>query len=198
MFSVVGTIFAMRSTSLYGISMARPTSLIAAFAAMVPKVMICATFSRPYFSRDVVDHLTAPVHAEIDVDIGHRNALGIQKALKQQLVLQGINVGDSQRIGDQRAGGRSAARTYGNVVFPCVADEVPDDQEIARKLHLLDDRRFPAPGAARNPQDCASAVPCSKCAQNFQPPRKTFAGDVLEIAVEREARREHRSAERDC
>src|SRR6187401_3437121 len=29
--------------------MARPTSLIAALAAMVPKVMICATFSRPYF-----------------------------------------------------------------------------------------------------------------------------------------------------
>ena len=28
---------------------ARPTSFTAAFAAMVPKVMICATFSRPYF-----------------------------------------------------------------------------------------------------------------------------------------------------
>ena len=49
MLSVVGTILAMRSTSLYGTSMARPTSLIAAFAAIVPNVMICATLSRPYF-----------------------------------------------------------------------------------------------------------------------------------------------------
>ena len=48
--SVVGTIFARRSTSAYGISIARPTSLMAAFAAIVPKVIICATLSRPYFS----------------------------------------------------------------------------------------------------------------------------------------------------
>ncbi len=49
MLSCVGTILAMRSTSAYGMSMARPTSLIAALAAMVPKVMIWATLSRPYF-----------------------------------------------------------------------------------------------------------------------------------------------------
>ncbi len=40
----------MRSTSAYGMSMTRPTSRITAFAFMVPKVMICETFSRPYFS----------------------------------------------------------------------------------------------------------------------------------------------------
>ena len=39
----------MRSTSPYGMSSARPTSLIAAFAAIVLKVMICATWSSPYF-----------------------------------------------------------------------------------------------------------------------------------------------------
>ena len=52
-------------------SSARPTSLIAARAPCVPKVMICATCSRPYFCGDVVDHLAAAVHAEVDVDIGH-------------------------------------------------------------------------------------------------------------------------------
>src|ERR1035441_9749493 len=130
-FSVVGTIFAMRSTSLYGISMARPTSLIAALAAMVPNVIICATFSflyfrsqrsrhhlrdavhiavrhihgaadildrgfgrhgaerdnlrnifPPVFMGDVFDHLTAPVHAEINIDIRHGNPLGIQEAFE--------------------------------------------------------------------------------------------------------------------
>ncbi len=47
--SVVGISLAMRSTSPYGMSIARPTSFTAAFAAMVPNVIICATFSRPYF-----------------------------------------------------------------------------------------------------------------------------------------------------
>ena len=32
-------------------SSARPTSFSAAFAAIVPKVMICATFFPPYFCR---------------------------------------------------------------------------------------------------------------------------------------------------
>src|SRR5437660_460623 len=57
--SVVGIIFAKRSTSPYGMSIARPTSFTAAFAAMVPNVMICETFSRPYlretFARDLFE-----------------------------------------------------------------------------------------------------------------------------------------------
>ena len=31
----------------------------------------------PVLAGDVFDHLAAPVHAEIDVDVGHRNAFGI-------------------------------------------------------------------------------------------------------------------------
>jgi hypothetical protein len=80
---------------------------------------------------DVVDDLAAAVHAEIDVDIGHGDALGIQEALEEQLVLQRIDIGDAERVGNERSGGRSAAGTDGNVVLFGVADEVPDDQEIA-------------------------------------------------------------------
>ena len=46
----------------------------------------------PILVGDVVNHLAAPVHAEINVNIGHGNAFRIQEALEQQLVLQGINV----------------------------------------------------------------------------------------------------------
>ena len=59
---------------------------------------------------DVLDHLAAAVHAEVDVDIGHADALGIQEALEQQAVLQRIDVGDLHRVADQAAGRRSAAR----------------------------------------------------------------------------------------
>ena len=43
-----GICLAMLLTSANGMSSARPTSRTTAFAFIVPKVMICATFSRPY------------------------------------------------------------------------------------------------------------------------------------------------------
>ena len=48
---------------------------------------------------DVVDDLAAAVHAEVDVDVGQADALGIEEALEQQLVLQRIDVGDAERVG---------------------------------------------------------------------------------------------------
>ena len=45
-----GTIFASLSVSAYGKSNARPTSLITILADIVPNVIICDTWSLPYFS----------------------------------------------------------------------------------------------------------------------------------------------------
>jgi hypothetical protein len=41
----------------------------------------------------VVDHAVAAVLAEIDVEVGHRHALGIEEALEQQVVLERVEVG---------------------------------------------------------------------------------------------------------
>jgi hypothetical protein len=54
------------------------------------------------FFLHVADHLLAAIHAEVDVEIGHRHALGVQEPLEQQAVAQRIEVGDGQRIGHQR------------------------------------------------------------------------------------------------
>ena len=59
----------------------------------------------------VADHLVAPVLAEVDVEVRHRHALGIEEALEQQIEADRIEVGDGERIGDQRARARAAART---------------------------------------------------------------------------------------
>ena len=48
----------------------------------------------PVLFGDVLDHLAAPARAEVDVDIGHADALGIEEALEQQTVLERIDVGD--------------------------------------------------------------------------------------------------------
>ena len=110
MSSWLGISLATWSTSEIGISITRPTSRTTARAFIVPNVMICATFSRPYFSVTYVDDLAAAALAEVDVDIRQRDALGIQEALEVEIEVQRIDVGDLQRVGDQAAGRRSAAR----------------------------------------------------------------------------------------
>jgi len=49
----------------------------------------------------VLDHLAAPLEAEIDVDVGHRDAFRIQEALEQQVILERADVGDLQRVRDE-------------------------------------------------------------------------------------------------
>ena len=73
---------------------------------------------------------------------GMETTLRIEEALEEQFVLQRIDVGDLHAVGDQRSGGRSTARADGDSLLSRVADEVPDDHEVAGKLHLLDAVEF--------------------------------------------------------
>ena len=91
---------------------------------------------------DVVNHLAAPTHAEINVNIGHRNALGVQESLEQQIVLQRVHVRDLQRVAHQAARSRASPRPHGNLLRARVTNEIPDDQEVAREAHLLNHLDF--------------------------------------------------------
>src|SRR5690606_23270698 len=91
---------------------------------------------------DVVDDAVAPLHAEIDIEIRHRHALGIEKALEQQIVFERIEIGNFQRIGHQRTRARAAAGADRNIVILGPADEVHDDEKVTRKSHLDDDVEF--------------------------------------------------------
>ena len=90
------------------------------------------------FLADVADHPLAPAHREVDVDVGHRFAARVEEALEQQIVGQRVEVGDVERVGDDRARRRAAARADRDAVLLGVADEVPDDQEVGGEAHLLD------------------------------------------------------------
>ena len=87
----------------------------------------------------IVDHFAAAVLAEVDVEVRHRDALGIEEALEQQAEPDRIEIGNGQRIGDQRARARAAAGTDRNVVGLGPFDEVGNDQEVARIVHAVDD-----------------------------------------------------------
>ena len=87
----------------------------------------------------VSDHLVAPLLAEIDVEIGHRDAFGIEEPLEQEAEPQGIEIGDGERPGDDRARARAAPRPDRNALRLRPFDEVGDDEEIAGERHVDDD-----------------------------------------------------------
>ena len=87
----------------------------------------------------VADHLFAAVLTEVDVEVRHRNAVGVEEALEQQRKAQRVDIGDGQRPGDQRARARAAARSDRDIMRLGPFDEVGNDQEVSRKLHRLDD-----------------------------------------------------------
>ena len=58
----------------------------------------------PVLLPGVLDDLGAALVAEIDVDIRHRDPLGIQEALEEELELDGIEVRDSERVRHERTG----------------------------------------------------------------------------------------------
>ncbi len=92
----------------------------------------------PVTFPDVLDHFTPAFEAEVHVDVRHGYPLGIQEALEQQIEPERIDVGDAERIGDQRAGGGTAAGAHGDPALPCRRDEVLYNQEVTRVSRLVD------------------------------------------------------------
>ena len=86
----------------------------------------------------VADHLVAAVLAEVDVEVRHRHALGIEEALEQEPEADRIEVGDGERVGDERAGARAAPGPDRNALPLRPLDEVGDDQEVAGIFHAFD------------------------------------------------------------
>jgi hypothetical protein len=64
----------------------------------------------------IADHLVAPLLAEVDIEIRHRDAFGIEKALEQKAEADRIEVRDRERIGHERARTGAAARSHRNAL----------------------------------------------------------------------------------
>ena len=87
---------------------------------------------------DVLDHLLAPIAArQIEIDVGPLAALLRQEALEEQIHADRIDRGDAEAVADGAVGGR-AASLHEDVVLAAEIDDVPDDQEVAGELELLD------------------------------------------------------------
>src|SRR3989338_4127343 len=94
------------------------------------------------FVGDVFKHLVPAGVREIKVDIGHADALGVQKTLEKKVVFDGVDVGDAQNIGNDGAGGRTASRSYHDLVFFRPVHEILHDEKVRSKTHFFNDGKL--------------------------------------------------------
>jgi len=90
----------------------------------------------------VVDYLFAAVLAEVHVDIRHGDTFRVEETLEQQVVGEGVQIGDADGVGHQRTGGRAPARSNRDTLVFGPVDEVGHDQEVGREFHLPNTLQF--------------------------------------------------------
>ena len=90
----------------------------------------------PVFVAHVLNDAVALIHAEVDVEVGHRHALGVQESLEQKPVCDRVQVGDAKRPRNQRAGARTASGAHRHTVVLRPVDEVLNDEEVPGEAHL--------------------------------------------------------------
>ena len=95
----------------------------------------------PIFFADIFDDIRSSIVGKIDVDIRWIDALGVQKALEQQPVADGVHVRNLQQVGHDRTGG-GTARHAGNTLATTVANKIADNQKIGDKPGFFDDPKF--------------------------------------------------------
>ncbi|MPM71495.1 hypothetical protein SDC9_118460 [bioreactor metagenome] len=91
---------------------------------------------------DIVYDLSPALVAEVDVDIRHGDALGVEEALEIKAVFHGVHVGDLQTVGHHGAGRRAAPRPHRDALALGVANEVGDDEKVVHKAHAADHVHF--------------------------------------------------------
>ena len=94
------------------------------------------------FAADVIDHLAAAVLAEINVEIGHGDAFGVEEALEEQAPAQRVEIGDGERPGGDGTRTRATAGADGDALSLRPLDEIGDDEEVAGEAHRLDHAEF--------------------------------------------------------
>ena len=94
------------------------------------------------FFNDIVYNFASAFVAEIDIEIGHADALGIEKALEQQAVFHRVDAGYTDSIGGYTARSRASAGTHGDIAASRMIYEIVDYKIIVDIAHAADDREL--------------------------------------------------------
>ena len=88
------------------------------------------------FLAHIFNHAATVGLAEVDIEVRHGHAFGVQETLEQQRVFQRVKVGNLQRIRHKRSRARTTTRPHRAAVLFCPVDKVLHNQKIAREAHL--------------------------------------------------------------
>ena len=95
------------------------------------------------FVFNPLEHFASSVIIEVGIDIGEGNTVRVKESFEKQVVLDWVNLGNSQAIGYNRSGCRTTSRAYHNAKFvTCRVDEILHDKEVTREAHGLHDVQF--------------------------------------------------------
>ena len=90
----------------------------------------------------VLDDVQPALVIEVHVDIGHLGTLRGQEPLEHQAVLERVERGDVHGVGDDSAGGRTAAGADADAVVLGPLHVLGNDQEVGGKALVADDLVF--------------------------------------------------------
>ena len=93
---------------------------------------------RTVFAVDVVDDLLSALVTEVHVKIRHTDALGVQKALENQVIADGVDICDAHTVGGNTARAGTTSRPYRDALTFCKIDIVPHDEVVVGIPHGLD------------------------------------------------------------
>ena len=94
------------------------------------------------FFPHILDGFGSPLVTEVDVEIGHRDAVRVQEPLKEEIVLERIDIRDTDRVGDYACSAAAAPGPYRYPLCFGPLNKVHDDEIIFRKAHAEDDAQF--------------------------------------------------------
>ena len=93
----------------------------------------------PVLLGRVADHLVPEAGVEVHVDVRHGDPARVEEALEQQVVADGVEVGDVEGVGHGAPRRAPPARPHPDAVVLGVLDEVPHDEEVGAEPHVRDD-----------------------------------------------------------
>ena len=89
------------------------------------------------FILNILNDLGPAFVAEVNIEIGHADALGVEKTLKNEVVFYRIYIGNAHRICRNARRAAAAAGTDCNTVRLGKIDEIPDDEVVIDKPHSV-------------------------------------------------------------
>ena len=92
--------------------------------------------------RGVADHFAAAPVVEVDVDVGGGGAFRVEEPFEEEPVVDGVDVGDGEGVGDEGAGRRATAWAYSNADGAGVLDKFGHDEEVGGVAFHVDDADF--------------------------------------------------------